>query len=407
MIKKIPAGRLRPGMYVSDFNAGWLNHPFLLSSMRIESDEQVARVLESGIHELYIDTARGLDVDDAPTRQEAEAQTARQLEALAAGQKPVAGERRVSLAEEMARARSVFGEATRIVRSVMEDVRLGRQIEIESSRQVVEKITASVVRNSSALMTMRRLRNLDDYTLLHSVSVCAMLTTFAQAARVDAATLPDIALGALLHDIGKMRVSHSVLTKPARLSDEEFRHMQSHVVLGADLLRQMPGIPAAAFEPLETHHERFDGSGYPHGLRGEDIPLVGRMTAIVDVYDAITSERCYHRPISPADAIRKLFEWSRHHFDPALVQVFVKSVGIYPVGTLVRLESGRLGVVIEQRESNLLTPVVRVVFDARRSHYLPPADVDLSRPFGAGGGDRIVGHESPVRWKIDVARFLQ
>jgi hypothetical protein len=138
-----------------------------------------------------------------------------------------------------------------------------------------------------------------------------------------------------------------------------------------------------------------------------EISQVGRMTAIVDVYDAITSDRCYHRPMGPAEAIRKLFEWSKFHFDPELVQVFVKSVGIYPVGTLVRLESGRLGIVIEQRESNLLTPVVRVVFDANRNYYITPENVDLSKAMGAGGADKIVGHESPGKWKIDIALFMQ
>jgi HD-GYP domain-containing protein (c-di-GMP phosphodiesterase class II) len=286
-------------------------------------------------------------------------------------------------------------------------VRLGRQIELESSRVVVEKITNSIMRNGNAMQSMRRMRNLDDYTFLHSVSVCTMLTTFVQAVGIGVPTIHDIALGALLHDIGKMRVNLTLLNKPSKLSDDEFMHMKSHVVLGSDLLRQMPGIPKIAFEPLDLHHERFDGSGYPNKLKGEEISEIGRMTAIVDVYDAITSDRCYHKPVGPAEGIRKLFEWSKFHFDPALVQLFVKSIGIYPVGTLVRLERERLGVVIEQREANLLTPLVRVIFDAKRNYYITPEEVDLSKPMGAGGADKIIGHESPGKWKIDISRFLQ
>ena len=406
MIKKISFQQLRPGMFVSDFNAGWMNHPFMLNSMKIDTDEQVAKVRASGIRELFIDTARGDDVSDAPTRREAAAETERQLANVGQTQKPRIPERRASLAEELSRAKNTFGEATRVIRNVMDDIRLGRQMEVDTARDVVEKITGSVMRNGNAMMTMRRLKSNDDYTFLHSVSVCTMLTSFARAMGFDAGMTQEVALGALLHDIGKMRVNLSLLNKPAKLSTEEFRHMKSHVVLGADLLRQMQGVPAIAFEPLELHHERFDGSGYPHGLKGNEISLVGRMSAIVDVYDAITSERCYHEPISPPEAIRKLFEWSKHHFDAELVQVFVKSVGIYPVGALVRLESGRLGIVLEQRDSNLLTPVVRVVFDGKRNYYLAPEDVDLSRPVGAGGGDRIVGHESPGKWGIDVTRFI-
>jgi HD-GYP domain-containing protein (c-di-GMP phosphodiesterase class II) len=407
MIKKISIQQLRTGMYVSDFNAGWLEHPFVLNSMKITTAEQIAKVLASGVKELFIDTDRGHDVGDAPTREEAAAVTERQLERVAESVKPKNSEQQVSLAEEMSRAKNAFTEATKIIRNVMDDVRLGRQIELGASKAIVEKITSSVVRNSNAMQSMRRMKSLDDYTFLHSVSVCTILTTFARSAGMDLATIHDIALGALLHDVGKMRINLALLNKPSKLSEEEFRHVKSHVVLGSDLLRQMSGVPKMAFEPLELHHERFDGSGYPNGLKGIEISQVGRMSAIVDVYDAITSDRCYHNPLSPADAIRKLFEWSKFHFDPDLVQLFVKSIGIYPVGTLVRLESGRLGIVIEQRESNLLTPVVRVVFDAKRDYYITPEDIDLSKTMGAGGADKIVGHESPGKWKIDVSRFLQ
>jgi HD-GYP domain-containing protein (c-di-GMP phosphodiesterase class II) len=233
-----------------------------------------------------------------------------------------------------------------------------------------------------------------------------MLTSFALALEMDMQRVFDIAFGALLHDIGKMRVSPEILNKPGPLSEDEFRLVKSHVVLGADLLRQMPGIPAVAFEPLEYHHERHDGSGYPRGLKGDEIPTIGRMAAIVDVYDAITSDRVYRKAIEPAAAIQKMFEWSRHHFDPELTQVFVRCIGIYPVGSLVLLESGRLGIVVEQHESNLLTPVVRVIFDSRRQYYLPPETLDLARPLGMGGGDRIVGYERASRWGIEIERFM-
>lgn len=408
MIKKIPARLLEPGMYVSDFNAGWLHHPFTFNSMMITTEAEVAKVAAAGIRELYIDTARGRDVGDGvPTAQEAERETAQAVEKLVeAAPTPLAPEPRVSLAEEMNRARLAFGDAVRIIRGLMDDVRLGRQIELASTRPTVEKIVASVMRNSNAMMTMRRLKNLDDYTFLHSVSVCTMLVTFAKVVEMEMSAIHDLALGGLIHDVGKMRVAQAVLNKPARLTEDEFRHMKSHVVLGSDLVRQLPGIPALALEPLELHHERFDGSGYPKGLKGEQISTVGRMTAIVDVYDAITSNRAYRKAMSPAAAVQKLFEWSKSHFDPDMTKVFLKSVGIYPIGTLVRLESGRLGVVIEQSDSHLLTPVVRVMYDGRRQHYIAPEDVDLSRPMGAGGADSIVGYEQAEKLGIDIARFL-
>jgi len=408
MIKKIPAKLLEPGMYVSDFNAGWLAHPFAFNSLLISSETEVAKVVGAGIRELYIDTERGRDVGDGvPTAAEAARETAVQVEKVALTARPLVAEPRTSLAEEMLKARSAFSEATRIVRGLMEDIRLGKQIEIATTRPTVEKITASVLRNNNAMMTMRRLKSIDDYTFLHSVSVCAMLVSFAKVADMELDSIHELALGALLHDVGKMRVAQPVLNKPAKLSSDEYTHMKSHVVLGADLLRQLPGLPALAMEPLELHHERFDGSGYPKGLKGMEISPVGRMSAIVDVYDAITSDRVYRKGMSPVVAVQKLFEWSKFHFDPQMVQLFLKSVGIYPVGSLVKLESGRLGVVIAQAENNLLTPTVRVMYDGKRQYYIAPEDVDLAKPMGAGGADRIVGYEAADKLGIDVARFLQ
>lgn len=405
MIKKITVDQLKPGMYVSDFNAGWLDHPFTFNSMKITSDEQVGKVLKAGIKELFIDTGKGLDTSNAATQQEAAAETQQTLEKISEAAKPVMPERRVSLAEEMNRARSTFSDATKIIRSVMDDIRLGKTPEMEAVKPMVERITASVVRNSNAMMTMRRIQNLDDYTFQHSVSVCTMLTTFAKAAGMEA-SLHDMALGALLHDMGKMRVNLAILNKPAKLTDDEYKHMRSHVILGQDLLRQMPGIPALAFEPLELHHERYDGSGYPKGLKGEEISVVGRMAAIVDCYDAITSDRVYRKAMNPAVAMQRMFEWSKFHFDPELTQIFVKSVGIYPVGSLIKLESGRLAVVVEQREEHLLTPVVRAFYDSKRERSIELEDIDLSKPMGSGGADRIVSVEDPAKLGIDVSRFL-
>jgi putative nucleotidyltransferase with HDIG domain len=407
MIKKISVNQLKPGMYVSDFNAGWLRHPFAFNSMLIDSAATIAHVKAAGIRELYIDSGKGLDVGtDAPTAAEAARETAAEMIRVAAVSHPQ-NEPRSTRAEEMSKARSTFNEATRVTRQLLEDIRLGRQVELAATEPTVEKIVASVLRNSSAMMTMRRLKSMDDSTFVHSIGVSAMLAGVAKSAGMETSAIRDIALGGLLHDLGKMRVASAVLNKPAKLTAEEFLHMKSHVVLGADLVRQLPGIPALAMEPVEQHHERFDGTGYPHGLKAEQISPVGRMAAIVDVYDAITTQRSYRKSLSPAAAVQKIFEWSKFHFDPLMVQVFLKSVGIYPVGSLVRLESGRLGVVIEQSESHLLMPVVRVMYDGKRQHYLTPEDVNLSRPMGSGGGDQIVGYELPEKYGIDITQFLR
>lgn len=403
MIKKISVGQLRPGMFVSDLNAGWMAHPFLFKQMLITEDAQIATIRASGIQEIYIDTACGLDAPHAPTAAESAAVTEEEIRSTANETRSAAANA-VPMAEEFARARRAYSDATRMVRKIMTDARLGNQLGLCEAQQAVDKIVGSVMRNGNALMVVCRLREQHDYTFRHSVNVSVMLVNQAKTMGADMETLREVGLGGLIHDVGKMLVDPAVLNKPGRLNDDEFTHMRSHVDHGSALLRRSSDVPKMAMAVLDEHHERYDGSGYPYGLKGEAISLAGRMAALSDVYDAITSDRCYHKGMNPAEAMRRLFEWSKHHFDPSVTHAFVRSIGIYPVGSLVRLESGFLAIVVEQRENSLLRPVVRILFDTRHDHFVPPRDVDLSRP--AGATEQIVGHEDPGNWEIDIGRFI-
>jgi HD-GYP domain-containing protein (c-di-GMP phosphodiesterase class II) len=238
------------------------------------------------------------------------------------------------------------------------------------------------------------------------VSVCALQVSFCRALGMDAETLHLAGIGGLLHDIGKVRVPSEVLNKPGRLTEEEFAVMKCHVVESKNILDQTDGISQTSIQVAYQHHERHDGSGYPEGLKGEAISKMGKMAAICDVYDAITSDRCYHKGLVPHEALRRIFEWSKFHFDPELVQQFLRTIGIYPVGTLVMLESGRIGVVLEQSDGSLLQPTVKVFYDSKRRRYLPPQEVNLAKSLGHGGGDKIVGHEVAEKWGIDLSRIL-
>jgi putative nucleotidyltransferase with HDIG domain len=402
MTKKIDVRQLRPGMYVADLGSDWMAHPFLRSSLKIKDEAMVAKIVESGIHEVYIDPAKGLDVADAPTQHEVERQLEEQM--LQAATEPVAP-RRASATEEMDRAKKIHAEAHKIIHNIMQDVRLGEQVKLEKVEPVVEQMTESILRNGGALLSLCRVKNKDDYTFLHSVSVCALQVSFCRALGMDAATLHLAGIGGLLHDIGKVKVPDKILNKAGRLTDEEFKVMKCHVTESKQILDQTMGISEISIQVAYQHHERHDGSGYPEGLKGEAISQMGKMAAICDVYDAITSDRVYHKGLPPHEALRKIFEWSKFHFDPALVQQFLRTIGIYPVGTLVMLESGRLAIVLEQGEGNLLQPTVKVIYDSRRQQYVEPKMVDLARPTGHGGGDKIAGHETADRWGIDLSRF--
>jgi len=404
MIKKISIQQLKPGMFIHDINCVWMEHPFLVGALKIKNDKTIEKIAGLGVREVYIDTLKGLDVLDAPTETEVNAEIEHKMLAMVQQVKPITTTS--TLSEELKRSRKVYSEANKIISNIMHDVRIGKQIEVERIDPVVEKMANSILRNKDALLSLCRIKNKDDYTFLHSVSVGALLISFAHALDFKHDVIKQLGVGGMLHDIGKTKVPNEILNKPGALTEEEFIIMKSHVVHGCSILRKSPGIAQVSFDVASQHHERFDGSGYPLGLKNSEMSVYGQMAAIVDVYDAITADRCYHKGMEPTVAIRKMFEWSKFHFNPKLLRTFIRIVGIYPVGTLVMLESGKIGVVIEQSETDMTRPLVRIIFDAKKNYFIAPKDIDLAKPLGQGGGDRIVNYESSAKWNIDPNKFM-
>jgi HD-GYP domain-containing protein (c-di-GMP phosphodiesterase class II) len=403
MLKKVDSSQLKVGMYIHDLSCDWMTHPFVRNRFLISSEQEIRKIIDAGIHDVVIDSTKGLDAQDAPTLAEAQAKTEVELTALAA--KPVVVTR-VALGEEIKRAAMIRHQASNLVRTVMQDARLGKAIELDQVTPVVENITASILRNPGALVGMLRIKTKDDYTFLHSVSVCTLLVAFCRSRNMDADTTYQAGLGGLLHDTGKALVPDAILNKPGPLTDEEFAIIKKHPKDGYDILLKTPEVGPIPLDITLHHHERRDGSGYPDKQGEGVISELAQMAAIVDVYDAITADRCYHKGMSAAEALRKIYEWSKFHFNPTYAQEFMRCVGIYPVGTMVLLESGHLGVVIEPHETNLLAPKVNVFFNTKKNVYVKPVTLDLSRGLGFGGGDKIVRHESPAKWNVDPMKFL-
>lgn len=398
-IKRVPVDQLRPGMYVHDLDCGYLQHGFLLPRFLIKGEGQIQKMRKQGLARIYIDTLKGQDVEEAPTLEEVQKEVRRDLEAtVSAG--PAAAPARVSQKEEAKVARKVMGEAQVVVGNMLHDIRMGRQVDPRQAGPVVGAITDSVLRNPGAILSLCRIKEADTYTFQHSVSVCALLVTFTNAMGLEAAIVHEAGLGGLLHDTGKMKVPSEILNKPGRLTEAEFAIMKSHAALSRELLEGAPGISAEVIQIAAEHHEKMGGGGYPDGLSGVQISQLGRMAAIVDCYDAITSNRCYHKGMEPSEALKKLLEWSGDHLDGELVQRFIRILGIYPVGALVRLESGRLAVVVEQEE-DLLKPTVRVIYDSARRIRLLPRDLHL-----ADATDAIECFEEPSEWGLDPMEFL-
>lgn len=397
--KRVTIEQLKPGMYIHDLGTDWMSHAFIRSRFTLKDEAQIAKIREAGIRELYIDVSRGLDVEDAPTRAEYERMIETGLQKVIAEAPPPPV--KVSLREEMARAKDIHARTHTAVKSMMNDARMGASVTLETFEPLVAEMTSSMLRNSGALLSLGQLKDVDDYTFQHCVSVSTLMIALCRQLGLDAEATHEAALGALLHDVGKMKTPLEVLNKPGKFTDAEFAIMKKHPVDGHAMLIETPGIGEVPLMITLHHHERVDGSGYPHKLAKDSIPYTAQMAAIVDVYDAISSDRCYHKGMPPPEAVRKIFEWSKFHFNPDLVQAFVRCIGIYPVGALVRLESDRLAVVTEQNDANLIQPTVRVFFDAKVRRPLVPETVDLARPLGHGGGDRIVSHEDPAAWGVN------
>jgi HD-GYP domain-containing protein (c-di-GMP phosphodiesterase class II) len=280
-----------------------------------------------------------------------------------------------SAAEEFGRAEAVIGHAKQEVRRFYDDARFGT-LDVDDVAPVVESISASLARNASSLISVARLKEKDEYSYLHSIAVSALMVNLAKSLGLSSEEQHQAGVAGLMLDIGKALVPQEILGKPGELSPSELEVVRTHVDKGHAALLAGNQIPAVALQTCLEHHERFDGSGYPLGKKGQEISLFARMGAICDVYDAITSDRPYRAAIPAADGIARMFKWEGW-FDRDILNAFIRSVGIYPVGSLVKLSSGRIALVTDQNPNNLTKPRVRAFYAADGS-VIPPVDVDLS-----------------------------
>ena len=405
MIKKIKAEQLKCGMFVHDFNCSWLNHPFLTNAMKINDEQIVQKVIDYGIRELYIDTDKGYDLGGAPTEDEVKQEIQTEINRIVEPEK--INSNTVSVKEEIVKAKEIKSKAKETIHSIMEDIKFGKQINTDEVGQVVDNMIDSIFRNQDALISLARIKEKDEYTYMHSVSVGVLMISLGKHLGFDMQTLKEVGIGAMLHDVGKTIVSQAILNKEGKLTENEFEMIKKHAEYSRKLLEQTHGISDTAITMAAQHHERMDGTGYPLGLKGDEISYYSRAVAIADVYDAMTSIRCYHDKYPPTEVLKKMYEWSSYHFDRTLVEQFIRCVGIHPVGTLVRLESGLIGVVLQKGEKSLLQPVVRIVYNARNGGFVRlPYEIDLSHPSSRNGEDRIVGYESPDKWDIRPEMFL-
>ncbi|CAN7747575.1 HD-GYP domain-containing protein [Pseudorhodoferax sp. LjRoot39] len=387
MLKRVPVADLTLGMFLHRFDGAWMDHPFWRQNFLLESAEDLARIRASGVRAAWVDMARSV----LPEAALAAAQPAAQEPAQPAPSRRAP----TGMEDELRTAVKLCGQARECITTVFEAARMGHLTDSSAARGLVEDVCDSVLRNPGALISLARLKTADSYTYMHSVAVCALMVSLATQLGLDEQQTRDAGLAGLLHDIGKAKVPLSILNKPGKLTDAEFDVVRSHPEHGHAMLLACGDVGEAVLDACLHHHEKMDGSGYPRRLQGQAISRIARMAALCDVYDAVTSDRPYKKAWDPAEAVRRMAEWAGGHFDKALFQAFVKSVGIYPVGSLVRLSSGRLAVVVEQSPA-LTTPKVKIFFSTKAQLRLVPEVLDLSRTVN----EKIVAREDPAQWRF-------
>ncbi len=406
MLKRVRVDQLRLGMHIHELCGAWLDHPFWKTRFVLRDPADLQRLRDSGIGECWIDIGLGLDV--APVAGDGEVPVSEAAVAVApAVVSPPPGARadsdhrvpapNCSIDEELKRAAALCLRSREAVRSLFGEARMGRAVDAARCLELVDQVASSVWRNPAAMLSLARLKTHDDYSYMHSVAVCALMVALARQLGMDEAQSREAGMAGLLHDMGKAVMPLAILNKPGKLTEPEFDVMRSHPQRGYELLQGDAGVSEWSLDVCLHHHERIDGSGYPHRLHGDQISRIAKMGAVCDVYDAITSNRPYKAGWDPAESIARMAGWTQGHFDAGVFKAFVTSLGIYPTGSLVRLQSGLLAVVVEQNPSTLVSPIVKAFYSTRSRMPVPTRLIDLA---ASGCRDRILARESNAQWQF-------
>jgi putative nucleotidyltransferase with HDIG domain len=393
MLKKIAISQVRTGMFIHSVEGLWAWR----TRFPIDGEEALARIRKCGASECWIDVSQGEDVASVAAVPPPPATTA---PAQAAQPKPVAA--RKSMGDELQNASVVLKRSKVVVNTLFAEARMGNAVNTSDCLPLVNDVVESIDSNSDALISLCRLKTADEYTYMHSVSVCALMVSLGRQLGLDDAACKDAGLAGLLHDLGKAAMPQDILNKPDKLTDEEFTIIKSHPVKGHEMLLASGVDNERVLDVCRHHHERIDGKGYPDKLAADNITLIARMSAVCDVYDAVTSDRPYKSGWDPAEAISRMASWEGH-FDPTVLQTFVKTIGIYPVGSLVRMSSGKLGVVVEQNPRKLTAPKVKLFFSTKSGMPLLPKLIDLAESHVT---DKIVAREAPENWNFGYLNDL-
>lgn len=379
MATRIHITQLRPGMCIEKLDCSWFATPFFRHRMAVTSMEQIEQLKACGVKTLDISGELGTD---SPAVEEGnqEPSAASDPSPVLTTPQDVTG---IPFEDELPAAKLVYTAAKNVIEEAMLDVRMGRDINMDAVNQVVSEMADSVLRNPDALTSLSRLKHFDEYTFFHSVNTSLLALSLGRNLGIDEVLLHQLGVGTLLHDIGKTKIPLEILNKPGKYEAHEFEIMKQHVMRGAEVLSGTTGLTDNYLKPALEHHERVDGTGYPYQRQKCDLSQFGMMAAVVDIYDAITSDRCYHKAKPAHEALQFLYLISQKgHLEHTLVQRFIQVVGVYPVGSIVRLNTGEVAVVSRINRHMPLEPVVLVVKNAGNTIVSHPETVDLAHTEG-------------------------
>lgn len=418
-IVKVPVTALRKGLYVARLDRPWIESPFLFQGFEIETDEELSQ-LRDLCKEVYIElTAEEADEllasrkpykpappavkDGSEILAELAENPSRRL-ALVPHKDPIA------LKVELSAAKAIYGEAKKEVTKIFDRLRRGGGVDVQTIGGVVDTMLDSILRNREAMGWLAQMKLKDDYLYGHSLATSVWALAFGRHLGLDRETLRSVATGAMLLDIGKTQIATDLLQKTQKLEPDELLKLQGHVQLSLAMVESDPRMNDCIRGMIATHHERLDGSGYPHGLAGDSIPFAGRFAGIIDCYDAMTSDRAYAKGTSTYQAVLELKKLGKTWFQPELVELFIQAVGVFPTGALVELNTDEVGVVTAQNRFRRLRPEIMLILDSQKNVREDFTLIDLQmfvKNNDAGNGELWISRGlEPGAYGIDPAEYF-
>ncbi len=403
-IKRIPIDALEVGMYIADVSNGWVPDNNLSRKGWVKSPKVIEQIVKLGVTDIYIDVEKGKGTDAGEDQESIIQKQKKEIDALV--KKPYHRPTpKVAFDEEMELAKQIQDEAHELVNKVMQDAKMGKPIEVGPAQETAGVILQSLEKNQNALLCLTHLRTKDRYLLEHSFNVSVLMGVLASSLGISGDDLQTMVSGALLHDVGKIKVDDAILHKPGQLENHEWDEMKRHVTYGEAILGPIPGLAPEILDIVAHHHERMDGSGYPRGLSEDQLPMHSRMAAVADVYDAVTADRVYHRGMPPSTALKKMLEWSdERHLDKTFVFQFIRCLSVYPAGCLVLLNNKRIAVVESVNPDAMDKPVVRVVYDVEKKALVEPFLLDLKAKSDSVAIEKAV---DPAQTQLDLQGLLR